>query len=247
MCLERFVYRRADHIVVVTGGWTDHFKALGISDDKVSVIANGVDVDKMVVTEPSERLRAEFGFPQDRLTAIYAGAHGPANGLDQLLDAAAELRDVDIVLIGAGTERDRLIELVESRKISNVRFMEPVPKAELARVLAACDIGIHILAPWDLLQQGLSPNKLFDYMAAGLPVVSNCAPGLQAVIADGECGRLSQPDDFTAALRAVAAASPEERRRWGATGRAIVAERFSRTAAADRLSELLASVDRRNR
>lgn len=239
--LEVLLYRAAAEIVLVTTGWEDHFDGLGIDRSKLTVISNGVDVDLMEVAEPRAALREEFGFAPDRLVAVYAGAHGAANGLDQLVDAARALPDVDVVLIGAGADKDRLRARVAKEGLHNVRFLDPVPKAELARLLAAADIGVHVLAPWELLSRGLSPNKVFDYMAAGLPVASNCRDGLSNVVADGECGRLTGPTDLLAALRSVAEASEETRLGWGSKGSQRVRDHYGRDAAATSLAKLLGS------
>lgn len=246
VALEKGLYERAAHIVTVTDGWESHFASLGIPADKVTTIPNGTDVDAFASDLPREELRALHGI--EGFTAVYAGAHGPANGLGQVLDAAAALPGVQFLLIGAGAERAALIERARTEGLTNVTFREPIAKAELGGLLAACDVGIHVLAPWDLLSAGLSPNKLFDYMAAGLPVVSNCGDGLRDVVTDGTCGRIGGWDDLTLLVGDVAAASPEQRAAWGRAGRQLVRERFSRDAAAAALAGVLdAAVGRRTR
>lgn len=233
--LERWIYHHADHLVTVTPGWEQHFADLGISLDRLSVVPNGTELEDFNCAEPREALRTEFEL--DRVTAVYAGAHGPANGLDMLIEAARDVTDVDLLLIGSGSQKERLREAAAG--LSNVRFLDPMPKHELARVLAAADIGVHCIEPLPILTTGMSPNKLFDYMAAGLPTVSNAGEGLRTVLVDGEAGRTGGPEDLPELIAAVAAADPEQRRTWGLRGRQIVADRFSRTAAAERLRELL--------
>lgn len=235
--LERALYRASDEVVVVTSGWEDHFRSLGVPDEKVTVINNGTDVEAFATDEPREELRRRFGV--SGVTAVYAGAHGEANGLDQVLDAARALPDANFILIGAGTQKAALVARAGSEGISNVEFRDPIPKSELGGLLAACDIGIHVLAPWDLLSSGLSPNKLFDYMAAGLPVVSNCGEGLRDVVKDGECGRIGGWGELTQCISDVAAAAPEQRSAWGRAGREIVRSRYSREAAAAKLGRVL--------
>ena len=237
--LERFLYQRAAQIVVVTAGWEDHFAELGVSLDKVHVVPNGTEVGEPIDSAGRTTLRRRFGI--SGTTAVYAGAHGPANGLDQVLDAALELPDVRFILIGAGAQKGTLIDRAKRENLENVEFRSPVPKFELNELLSACDVGIHVLAPWDLLSKGLSPNKVFDYMAAGIPVVSNCREGLRDVISDGLCGRVGNFDELTDCLRDVAAASSEQREAWGKAGRSLVEDRFSRTAAATRLTAILNS------
>lgn len=239
--LERWIYHRADHLVTVTEGWDDHFAGLGIGPDKITVIPNGTEVEEFTVDDDREALRAQFGF--DRLTAVYAGTHGPANALHLLLDAAKENPDVDVVLVGNGSEKPKLQEA--AKDLPNVHFRDPVPKAELARILNAADVGVHCIEPLPVLKDGMSPNKLFDYMAAGLPTISNAGEGLRAVVTDGEAGHTGGPHALGASLRRVASVSDDHRRHWGRVGRAIVHERFSRTAAAERLGRMLDHVTSR--
>jgi glycosyltransferase involved in cell wall biosynthesis len=201
------------------------------------VIPNGPDVSAFTVSTPKPDLRRQnkvAGF-----TAIYAGAHGPANGLDQLLDAAAQLPNIHFMLVGAGPEKERLRFRAFRERLTNVDFRDPIPKWNLPNLLAACDVGVHVLAPWDSFKQGLSPNKLFDYMAAGIPVVSNCATGIRGVLEDNECGRLGESQELTTCLIGVLNASESQREEWSARGRQIVHDRFSRTAAAIRLRAVL--------
>ncbi|HEY5530199.1 MAG TPA: glycosyltransferase family 4 protein [Thermoleophilia bacterium] len=238
--LERLLVTAADAIVVVTPGWEEHFAELGAQPDRVHVISNGTEVDEFALSEPRDALRAEFGI--SRFTAVYAGAHSQANDLDLLLDAALDVPEMDILLVGDGTRKRALQDRVREQRIRNVAFLDPLPKPELARLLHACDVGVHCIAPLPLLAKGMSPNKLFDYMAAGLPVVSNAQEGLRDVIVDGECGVLVGPRSLGSALRRVHDASEQQRATWGARGRDIVTDRFSRSAAATRLDELLAAV-----
>ena len=238
--LERLLVTAADAIVVVTPGWEEHFAELGAQPDRVHAISNGTEVDEFALSEPRDALRAEFGI--SRFTAVYAGAHSQANDLDLLLDAALDVPEMDILLVGDGTRKRALQERVREQRIRNVAFLDPLPKPELARLLHACDVGVHCIAPLPLLAKGMSPNKLFDYMAAGLPVVSNAQDGLLDVIVDEECGVLVGPRSLGSALRRVHDASEQQRATWGARGRDIVTDRFSRSAAATRLDELLAAV-----
>ena len=235
--LESWIYKCADEIVVVTPGWGNHFASLGVDPNKLHVISNGSEVRDFAVTEGRDTLRSEFGIA--RFTAVYAGAQGPANSLDQLLDSARDLPEIDVLLVGAGSQKDRLQTRVRAEGLLNVKFLDQVPKEQLARLLNACDVGVHSVEPLPVLAQGVSPNKLFDYMACGLPVVSNAEEGLRDIISDGECGRLGAPDSLGACLRAVYEATPNQRTEWGNRGRAIVTERYSRSAAAAELEVLL--------
>lgn len=235
--LEKFLCTAADHIVVVTEGWETHFAELGVGISKISVIPNGTEAAEFAVDQPRSALREKWKI--DGKTAIFAGSHGVKDGIDILLDAALELPQLNFLLIGAGSMKSAAENRVREQRLVNVRFQDPVPKSVLPELLAACDVGIHAVSPLEVFDKGMSPNKLFDYMAAGLPIVSNAAVGISRVTVDGECGRVGGPRDLTNCLRNVLAADDCVIAAWRAQGPRIVQARFSRAQASRRLEAIL--------
>lgn len=236
--LERFLYLQADEIVVLAQG-TEAAVRRDAPVASISFIPNGSDPAMWEIDEDREALRDEFGF--DGFVAIYAGAHGPANGLDAVLSAAEEpaATDVTFVLIGGGLDKERLMAEAERRGLGNVRFYDPVSKSELARLFAASDVGLHVLANVELFRYGVSPNKLFDYMAAGLPVITNTPGTVSDLVIDADAGVPCEPDGLGEAVAAMAATHASQRRKWGANGREFVAENRSREVLAAELAKVL--------
>lgn len=238
--LERWVYARADAIVALTPGWEAHFERCGVSGSKVAVVTNGADVASFDVAEPREELRRAWGIRG--FTAVFSGTHGPKDGIDYILDAARTSPQIQFLLVGTGPAKHSAQNRVRRDGLRNVTFADPVPKHELPRLLQACDVGIHAVTPLPVFEHGMSPNKLFDYLAAGLPVVSNAQWALRHVLDQGECGVLGGPDSLAAALEKVHRASPAERALWGERGRQIVAQRYARHVQAQHLADVLDSV-----
>ena len=236
--LERLLVTRAERIVCVTDGWEDHFARLGVPADRLVVVPNGTDPDDFKVPQTRDQLREEQGI--EGFTAVFAGAHGPKDGIDLVVDAARQLPEIRFVLVGSGVGKAAAQARVRTEGISNVQFRDPVPKDQLPRLLRACDVGLHAVSPLTVFEKGMSPNKLFDYMAAGLPVVSNAAVALDRVVRDHECGRIGTSLELASCLRAVSEASPEQRAAWSEQSVRTVAGRFSRAAAA---AELAATLD----
>jgi glycosyltransferase involved in cell wall biosynthesis len=141
--------------------------------------------------------------------AVYAGAHGRANGLDVLIAAAALLRPfpIRILLVGEGSEKPRLMARAMAEGLSNITFLPPIPKPDLARLLAGAQIGLFLLAPVPAFAECTAPNKLMDLCAAGLPIVGNVPGHAARVIEAGPSGLVVPPDD-AAALREVAMDRP---------------------------------------
>lgn len=242
--LESFLYRRADRIVVLAPGVKRSLVARGIDEDRITVISNGADPEDFTVATSRDELRRQQGF--DGVVAVYAGAHGPANGLDLLLDAAAKLQaecsPIRVVLVGDGAVKDALAARVRNEGLGNVELRDPIPKNEIPALLAAADIGVHVLADVPLFQYGVSPNKLFDYLAAGRPVITNAGGDTAALVEEAGAGLAVVPDGLAEGLRTLADMGDDRRRPLGENGRAFMAGHRSRSALAARLADELATV-----
>ena len=238
--LEAWLYRNAERIIVVTDGWEEHFASLGIDPAKLQVIPNGTEPKDFIVDADRETLRREYGI--DGTTAIFAGSHGPKDGIPLILNAAAKLDGINFVLIGDGSAKDEAIAEAKARNLTNVEFRDPIPKSELPRLLRACDVGLHVVAPLDVFNKGMSPNKLFDYLASDLPVVTNARIPLQRVISDDEVGAVVDPDDIATGITRVLAADQSTRERWRAHAQMLMSTKYSRDAASRLLEQLLDEV-----
>lgn len=246
--LERFLYRRADRLVLNSPGFVDHVVARGARPERVAVIPNGVDVGPFDPAARGEGFRREVGARPDTVLVVYAGAHGIPNDLGVLLDAAERMRGeprVRFALVGGGRDRERLIGRARSLGLDNVVFADAVAKERIPEVLAAADVCVATLKPLPLFATTY-PNKVFDYMAAGRPVVLAIDGVIRRVVEEAGAGTWVPPGDGAALARAIAAYArdPERRGREGAAGRAFVAARFRRELQGEALralfSELLA-------
>ncbi|MGE0553599.1 MAG: glycosyltransferase family 4 protein [Gemmatimonadales bacterium] len=230
--IASWLYRRAERIVVLTRGVGDRLIERGVDPEKIVFAPNGVDV---------EAFEHVVGEPRPVVTFGYAGAHGPANGLDCLLDAAELLRDdpsIRIVCVGDGPLKPVLAARVREAGLSNVSFEPPVSKAEVPGVMARFDVGLMLLREAELFRFGVSPNKLFDYLAAGLPVVSNVGGDVASMIAAAGAGETvagGSPSALAEAIRRMAARARAERLALGAAGRAWVAANHGRRNVAEHL------------
>lgn len=235
--LESFLYSRAAMIVVMARGTEGVLLKRGIPQSKLRYIPNGADPSDFQTLKSRDALRRYYGF--ERFTAVYTGAHGPANGLDLLLDASRDVPELDIVLVGGGIDKARLVKRAQAEQLNNVHFLDPVPKTEIPDVLAAADLGIHVLADVPLFQSAVSPNKVFDYMAAGRPVLTNC-PGLVTdLVRESECGLGVVPHSLAEGLSKMVKLSTHELTKLGTSGRSWITTNQSRTAMARELKSAL--------
>ena len=206
---------------------------------------NGADVSMF---DPDKtgvdfRRRHDLG---GKFVALYAGAHGMSNDLGVVLEAAQIVSgqpEIAFVLIGDGKEKSALMTRTAEMGLENVHFLPPVPKTQMGESLAAADACVAILKPIPLYGT-VYPNKVFDYMAAGRPVILAIDGVIRELVEEADAGVFVPPGDPAALAEAIAylANEPETRRAMGARGRRYVEEHFDRAALAERLTELMESM-----
>jgi glycosyltransferase involved in cell wall biosynthesis len=188
--LEWLSYRSACRLIGLSPGIVAGIVRRGVDPGRVTLIPNGCDLD--IFSSGAKSWRPE-GVVSSDLMAVYAGTHGLANGLDAALNAAAELKrrareDIKIVLIGDGMLKSALEARARSEGLTTVFFCPPVDKARLAGLLASADVGLQLLANVPAFYFGTSPNKFFDYIAAGLPTLLNYPGWLADLVTSNRCG-----------------------------------------------------------
>lgn len=238
--LERFLYRHADRIVVNSPGYVEHVQASG--GEMVDLVPNGVDSAMFSPESKGDAFRREHQL-EDVFVAMYAGAHGLSNDLDVVLDAAARCsnrEDVHIVLLGDGKEKRRLREEACARNLQNVHFLDPVSKVKIPEALAAADVCIAILKPIEAYTLTY-PNKVFDYMAAGRPVVLAIDGVIRTVVEEAGAGLFAPPGDADALAQAILRLcdDPVMRNRMGKAGRTCTLERFDRAKLSHTMNMLM--------
>lgn len=243
--LEWASYRSAHRLIGLSPGIVDGIAKRGVARDRIALIPNGCDLG--IFAADVEPWRPEQVKASD-LLAVFAGTHGVANGLGAVLDAAAELKrrgrdDIKLLLIGSGKLKPALQARVSDEDLDCVIFHEPVNKVRLAGLMASADIGLQILANVPAFYFGTSPNKFFDYIAAGVPVLNNYPGWLAGMICDNGCGFAIAPDDPSVFADALEQAVQDKSaiKEMGRRGRELAVREFDRDLLANRFVDWLES------
>lgn len=231
--LEKRSYHAADGCIGLSPGICEGIKRRSQKGKPIAMVPNGCDLD--IFSPSTEKPDVIPGVKESDTVAVFTGSHGIANGLDAVLDMANVLKNrkienVKIVFVGEGKLKTKLQERAVNEKLDNCIFMGNMPKKDLKEVMKRADVGLMILANIPAFYYGTSPNKFFDYIASGLPVVNNYPGWLADMINENHCGIAVEPENpemFADAIIKLAE-NPELRKECGKNGRALAEREFAR-------------------
>jgi glycosyltransferase involved in cell wall biosynthesis len=202
--VERFLYARATIVLVNSPAYRDAIQRKGVPPSKLRFIPNGVDVAMFDPAGTGASIREQFGL-RDAFLVVYAGAHGMANDLGTILQAAERLRehdDIHVLFVGDGKERVNLEAQARALGLRNVTFAGTMPKTAMPEVLAAADICVATLMNIPMFATTY-PNKVFDYMAAGRPTILAIDGVIRTVVEEAGGGIFVPPGDSDAMTEAI--------------------------------------------
>ncbi len=204
--VELFLYRKATRIVSVTESFREKLIARGVDGSKIEVVTNGVDLSRFTPRPKDEALEEELGL-QGKFVAGYIGTHGMAHALETLLEAAQKLAALPgdrfrILLLGDGARKESLKQQAAEIGLTNLLFIDSVPKGEVSRYWSLLDLSIIHLRKSDLFKTVI-PSKLFECMGMGIPVLHGVEGESAEIVAREGCGLLFEPENSDALLKAM--------------------------------------------
>lgn len=243
--LERVAYRNSKEIVALSPGMAEGVIKQGVAPEQVTMIPNSSDLDLFKPGLDGSEFRKKFAL-EGKTVLLYFGTMGEANGLGFVLDGAKELQrrgrdDIAILLHGDGRERDALEARKKNENITNVTFSTwNLHREELAKLVASADVAMTIYKNLPVLYT-CSPNKMFDSLSAGKPVLTNMPGWLGGLVEDNEAGVFVEPDDPVsfADKAEYLADHPELRERYAENARKLAEREFSRDILAGKLEAVL--------
>jgi glycosyltransferase involved in cell wall biosynthesis len=238
--MEKFLYSRADQLLLNSPGFEEHVIAHG--GRNISVIPNGADPAMFHPEDRGESFRATHNL-QGKFVVLYAGAHGLSNDLESVLKAARLLKnkaEIAIVLLGDGKDKPALMQEARKYNLFNILFLPALPKSAMAAALAGADACLAILKDFDLYKT-VYPNKVFDYMAAGRPIITAIDGVIRDVIEEAQAGIFTPPEDPEKLAQAISNMADQAKlsRKMGLSGRSYLEEHFSRPKLAAKLVTLI--------
>jgi colanic acid biosynthesis glycosyl transferase WcaI len=238
-----FLYRQADHVVVVTPAFRDHLiKNWRVQEEKISVVQNGVET-KLFSPSDGGPLRRSLN-AEGKFVVSYIGTLGLAHGLQSVIAAAENLQDAEpnvlFLLVGEGADRERILELVESKNLTNVRFVPQQPREKIPAYIAASDACLVLLKKSDVFKTVI-PTKMLEFMSCGRPVVLGVNGQAREILDQCGGGIYVEPENPVALCEAIRNLQQQDflRNSMGRNGREYIVQNLSRESTAADYLEVL--------
>lgn len=241
--LEEFLYRHSHLITGQTQGIVENIRSR-CPEKPVALITNGVDVDAFLPasqTSQPGKIRREFGF-EGKFVVGYAGLHGLAQGLETVIQAAyilAKHKDIVFTFFGDGTEKEKLMRLASQAQLANVHFHQTQPTACMPEIITSFDTAIIPLRRLDLFK-GALPSKMFEAMAAAVPIIASIDGEARALVEEARAGICVEPENPETMADAILQLYQDSdyRKSLGKNGRKYVMEHYDRRQIAHQVERL---------
>jgi glycosyltransferase involved in cell wall biosynthesis len=240
--IEKYMYRSADEIVIVSEAFRNHIVEKGLLSEKLHYVPNGVN-SALFKESTSDRMHfvAEL---KEKFLVGYIGTHGMAQGLASLVDAARNLqdqKDLHFLLVGEGAEKTQLKQ--QASGLQNITFIDRQDRKTIAEMLPELDIALVLLKKAELLKTVI-PSKMFEIMGCGLPMILGVEGEAKRILDEAQAGIAIEPGDATALSGAILRLKndPEGCKRYGKNASDYVRKYFNLDMLANKYLELLESV-----
>ena len=193
---EKKIYQNSEHIIALSPGMKKGVLKYELNE-KVSVIPNMSKISEFWPRKKNIELTKELGLKENSFKVIHFGALGKANGVQTIIESAKLLKDnnnIEFVFIGGGATENKIIKLCKDYGIENVHFLGRFPMIKTSEIVNLCDISMVSFLDLPILYTN-SPNKLFDSLSAGKPIIVNSAGWTKELIEKHNCGFYVNPNN----------------------------------------------------
>ncbi|MGH9528745.1 MAG: glycosyltransferase family 4 protein [Terriglobales bacterium] len=245
--IAKFLYRKADRIVVVTPAFKDYLmEQMHIGAGKIVVVQNGVETSLFDPVRADRNLKKDLGL-EERFVVSYIGTMGLAHGLGKILDTAAQLQqahaEIIFLFVGEGSDKEHIISAATSRKLSNVRFVDEQPRETIPDYICASDVCLVLLKKSDIFKTVI-PTKMLEFMACARPVILGVEGQARKIVDESQAGVFIRPESADDLSEAVVRLfnDPHLRLELGRNGRKYILQHLSRPQTARIYIEFLRSI-----
>jgi colanic acid biosynthesis glycosyl transferase WcaI len=244
--MERFLYRHASHVSVISESFLRNLARKGVPAEKMTLIPVWADPDIVRPLPKENGFRQRLGL-SGKLVVLYAGNLGLTSCLEDVIDAAKLLKeaaDICFVIVGEGVKKDDLVAMAQDAALTNVMFLPYQPRQIFPEMLAAADVGL-VTLNCSSASSSL-PSKIFNVMASARPILA-VAPfdsEIAHLVEDAHCGMVVPPE-HPARLAAVLLGlrgQADVLAEMGQNGRSQLESRFSRGCCVDAFEDMLTEV-----
>lgn len=202
--LELFLYRKAALIIALTNSFKRNLMNKGMPENKIVVVTNGADLSHFSPRPRDGDLARQLGV-EGKFVIGYIGTHGMAHGLDTALDAADQLqgnRDIAFLFIGGGAERNRLVTSAIKRRLTNVAFIDEVPKSKMPLYWSLLDVSMVLLRRAPVFTTVI-PSKIYESVAMGIPIILGVDGEARNLVEESGIGLTIPPESGNSLVTAI--------------------------------------------
>ncbi len=251
--LEKRIYKKAIHIIALSPGMEAGVKRFQFAEPKVSMVPNMAKIDKFYKRTPSQEdisFAKSVGLQTDKFNIVHFGAMGLANGLEYVIEAAKvaqdrKLDDFHFVFLGEGSTMPALKEMVEKHTLKNVSFLGKFSMRETSLLVNLCAVSVVSFKNLPILRTN-SPNKLFDSLAAGIPIIVNSSGWTKDLVEQYECGLYAspeQPKELVDQLKRLYQ-DPSLREKYSINGRKLAETVYDKSILTPKIANIVASIEK---
>jgi glycosyltransferase involved in cell wall biosynthesis len=247
--LAAFLYRRADHIVVVSPAFRERLiKDWSVDAKKISVVQNGVETSIFSPRHTDPDLRAALNV-DGRFVASFIGTIGLAHGLETLISAAGRLQrqapDVLFMLVGEGADRERVQAMARAKGLTNIIFEPQQPREKIPAYISASNVCLVLLRQSEVFETVI-PTKMLEFMSCARPVILGVLGQARQIVESAGAGVCIEPGDSGALCDAILQLQQNRAlgEKLGRNGREYIVQNLSRSRTAADYLEVLNSLMR---
>ena len=243
--IEKRIYKKAEHVVALSPGMKDGVLLTGISESKVSMIPNMSKPEEFYPREKSRFYADKFSIDMNKFNIVHFGSMGKANGLKYLVEAAKlfhdnRIEEVNFIFIGDGATLPELKKLTTKYRLTNIQFIKPQKMSILSEIVNLCDMSVISFLNLPILYTN-SPNKLFDSLSAGKPIIVNSAGWTKELVEKNDCGFYVDPENPMDFYDKIVSCKDNRSllKRWGENARNLSLTKFDRNLLAKEVADVI--------